>query len=174
MNPDIIYAKTAKGLDEVNTRACKLPARIRALLIMVDGKMPVAALIARASSPEEAAINFKTLADGGFIEARGLGPSAASSPSAPPAGVDPLEVVKTLMAQAMVQSLGPDADYFTGRIESATSLKALAELAPKYLEVVRAAGGKKKADAFKHLLEINGVFPPAATAPPEGGHQARA
>ena len=33
-----VFTKTAKGLDEISTHQNRLPARVRAMLIMVDGK----------------------------------------------------------------------------------------------------------------------------------------
>lgn len=158
MNPDAIYGKTAKGSEEITQRTHKLPARLRALLIMIDGKTPINHLIARSPSPDEAAINVATLLREGFIEAKEVGASRAATPGSAPVAVDPAEKAKRFMIKALVEALGPDADHFTGKVEAARSLAALAELAPKYIEVVRAGGGGRKAAAFRAGLVEYGVL----------------
>ena len=158
MNPDAIYGKTAKGSEEMGQRTHKLSARLRALLIMIDGKTPIGHLIARSPSPDETAINVSTLLQEGFIEAKEVGTSRAARPGLAPVAVDPTEKAKNFMVKALVEALGPDADHFTGKVESARSLAALAELAPKYLEVVRTGGGARKAAAFRAGLVEYGVL----------------
>ena len=44
MNPDGVPSKTQKGTDEIATRKNKLEARVRAVLIMVNGKTTAAQL----------------------------------------------------------------------------------------------------------------------------------
>lgn len=165
MNPDIVYSKTPKGLEEMSQRTYKLPARMRTLLIMIDGKIPVAHLISRSPSPEEAANNVETLLRDGFIEAKGIGPSQAATADRPPVGVDPLEQAKKFMVQSMQAAIGPDADMFTAKIETARNMETLAELAPKYVEIVRAGGNAKKADAFRAGLIERGIVKDALSLP---------
>lgn len=165
MNPDVVYGKTAKGLEEMGQRTYRLPARMRALLIMIDGKTPVTEFINRAPSPDEAAANFASLVEEGFIEAKAIGPSHAAVAGRPPVAVDPLEHAKKFIVTSLVGALGPDADYFTGKVETARSMAALAEIAPKYLEVIRTGGGAKKADAFRTGLLEHGVINDALELP---------
>lgn len=40
-----IYDKTEKGREEIATRKNQLPARLRTLLVMVDGQKPASALL---------------------------------------------------------------------------------------------------------------------------------
>lgn len=37
---DVVYMKTAKGLEEIEQRSCNLPRRLRSALIMIDGRTP--------------------------------------------------------------------------------------------------------------------------------------
>lgn len=69
MNSTIVYAKTAQGQDEIATRAHRLPARLRTILIMVDGRQSVAELVAKSPMPEETENLLATLQEGGFISA---------------------------------------------------------------------------------------------------------
>lgn len=83
----IAYRKTAKGLAEIETRAHRLTPRLRAALIVVDGKRDdteLAKLILQ--QPQE---TMDWLRDQGFIEAlaAATGPAAHAqpAPTAPPA-----------------------------------------------------------------------------------------
>lgn len=164
MNPDVIYTKTEKGLEEMTKRTFKLPARMRTLLIMIDGKTPVANLIAKSASPDEAAAYFAALLGDGFIEAKGIGPSQVAMPASPPAGLDSLNAAKRFVIHALEHALGPDADLFTAKVEASTDIAGLAHLVPKHVEVIRAVGGAKKTEAFVRGLVDNRILTAEAAA----------
>ena len=69
MNLQAVFRKTVKGDEEVATRACHLSARLRSVLIMVDGKSIGAELLKRASVLGDGEALVGALLDGGFIEA---------------------------------------------------------------------------------------------------------
>lgn len=69
MEPTTVFAKTPLGHDEIATRARHLPARVRAMLIMIDGRHSVAQLLTGHPAPGEAETYLRQLLDGGFIEA---------------------------------------------------------------------------------------------------------
>ncbi|MBS1157447.1 MAG: hypothetical protein H6R07_3371 [Proteobacteria bacterium] len=81
MENDVVYVKTAKGLEEIERRTCNLPRRLRSALIMIDGHASGALLHER----------FGVLGDPGWIiecllaEAfiRPVTAPAAGRPSAP-------------------------------------------------------------------------------------------
>lgn len=164
MNPDVIYAKTAKGLEEMTKRTFKLPARMRTLLIMIDGKAPVADLITKSASPDEAAAYVTALLDDGFIEPKGIGPSQVAKPASLPTGVDSVEVAKRFVIHALEHALGPDADLFTAKVEATTNIGDLAHLAPKQVDIIRGVGGAKKAEAFVRGLIENHILTAEAGA----------
>jgi len=138
MDPDIVYTKTAKGLDEIKWRRHKLPARLRALLITIDGKSTAAALVRRFASPAQAATGIAGLLTCGFIEvAKATGGSASADPAA-----------RQFVRSTLLATLGPDADSFTARVDSARSLDELAALASELLEVLLGKGQGSAADAF--------------------------
>ena len=78
-----IFRKTAKGLSEVQTRAFRLPPRLRSLLIMVDGKRSDAELAALLPQAGE---SLQALAEQGFIE---VAAQAAAAPPPPPPPAPP-------------------------------------------------------------------------------------
>lgn len=166
MDPDVVYAKTAKGLDEIRWRRHKLPARLRALLITIDGKSTAAALVGRFASPEQATAGIAGLLACGFIEvATGLASAHA----------DPLLPARQFMRNSLLATMGADADYFRASLDSARSLEALAELASEFLDVVRASGDRSAADAFIAGLREFGIvqdatwLSPTESPAPKGG-----
>lgn len=175
-NASAIFAKTQKGFEEMTRRTYRLPARMRALLIMIDGKTPTAELLARAASGDEAHDFLTILLTDGFIEAVGAKPSAKTATGSSADAPDPLGAAKRFMVQALVDAFGPEAVRFTGKVEAAADMATLRELALKYLEGVRAASGRQKAEGLRAGLVQLGIIAdapatqaspaPAASAPP--------
>ena len=183
MSVETIYAKTQKGFEEMTRRTYRLPARMRALLIMIDGRLPAGELFARAQHPEESQQLIESLLKDGFIEPIGgiaapPDPSTARTEPAVMAASAPsvdlaLAAAKRYITQAMLDALGPEADHFTVRIEAARDTASLKADALKYLDVIRSASDRRKADAFRdglvqlHILGQSEGLPaasPAATA----------
>lgn len=167
MSSETIYAKTQKGFEEMARRTYRLPARMRSLLIMIDGRLPAGELFARAPHPEESQQMIESLLKDGFIESVGS-VAASGEPSVPlSAPIDgdiaaapspdlALAAAKRYVAQAMLDALGPEADHFTVHIEAAKDAENLKAIALKYLEVIRSASDHRKADAFRDgLLQLN-------------------
>ena len=151
----IIFRKTAKGLSEIETRAHRLPPRVRSTLILVDGKRDaddLKALIAQ--QPEE---TLQLLADQGFIEAVGetLGAApkpAAAGPPVAPAPVPPAELDfptrRRTLVRALNDELGPAAESLAIRIERTASIEELRPLAAQAVQLVLAARGRAASEAF--------------------------
>lgn len=78
MHEKTVYAKSAKGREEIATRAHKLGFKPRALLIMIDGGNTVADLNAKARHFGDVPAFLAELRDAGFIEPVGSGESAAA------------------------------------------------------------------------------------------------
>jgi hypothetical protein len=93
MNLDALLSKTRKGQEEIETRAHKLPGRLRAVLIMVDGQRTGAELLDQAGAlAEQLATQLNDLITLGFIEevrAPGYVEPAPEVAAAPPAGGAP-------------------------------------------------------------------------------------
>lgn len=67
MDAALVYAKTPLGQDEIVSRARRLPARTRTVLIMVDGRHSASELLANSPVPAEAEAHLLALLEGGFI-----------------------------------------------------------------------------------------------------------
>jgi hypothetical protein len=81
-----IYRKTAKGQAEFETRANRLPPRLRTALILVDGRRDTDQL--SGLIVQDPALTLQMLIEDGFIEAIGETPSrpaiSAPAPASPP------------------------------------------------------------------------------------------
>ncbi|CDH46090.1 MAG: hypothetical protein IPL59_07310 [Candidatus Competibacteraceae bacterium] len=120
-----IYAKTAKGLEEIQTRIHKLPANLRRLLIMVDGHSTAAEMINRLTTLGEVELALDQLATGGFI-AVPASKSAAPDPAAPPAPPEfDLDQAKSLIHSILLAAMGPTAAHRIECVEATTTPEQL-------------------------------------------------
>lgn len=159
MDPDIVYTKTAKGFDEVRWRRHKLPARLRALLITIDGRSNAATLVRSFASPAQAAAGLAGLLACGYIEI--VASPAAGTP------VDVLFSARQFMALRLRQALGGEGEYLAASIDAAVSREALADLASESLAVLRARGEAGEAAAFASALRQFGISESGSWQPPE-------
>ena len=67
MDPGAIFAKTAKGREEISQRTHRLPQRLRTLLVIVDGQTTAAEHRAKCKGLGDVAGMLTALAEQGFI-----------------------------------------------------------------------------------------------------------
>lgn len=121
MSPESVLSKTQKGAREIETRESKLDHRLRALLIMVNGRATAAELAKKFEQIGDVSPLLQQLAAQGFIEAAGGAPAAAASPAAP-GGPGELKQAQVELCMQLRNLLGPDADVVTAKIEACKSL----------------------------------------------------
>lgn len=170
----ILYRKTEKGRAEIETRAHRLPPRLRQALIVVDGNRrddDLARLI-----PGEPAEVLANLLDGGFIEivrsegsrsaasASGV-PTAAARPAAAPASGAaapaaspspasvPFPVRRREVVRALMDAVGPFGEPVAMRIEKAADEAALRPLIAMARQSILANRGAAAADAFARRFQ---------------------
>ncbi|MBL8363168.1 MAG: hypothetical protein JNN18_21960 [Rubrivivax sp.] len=122
----IRYRKTPKGVDEVQTRAHRLPPRARGALILVDGQRTdeeLARLI-----PVQAAETLAALAEAGFIEVIAGAPVPAAPAPPPPARQPDFKLVQREAVRRLVELVGPSGDDLAIRMEAARSMDQLRPL----------------------------------------------
>jgi len=155
-----IYIKTAKGLEEIQSRAYKLPTHLRRLLIMVDGRSTATELISRLTSLGNIELELAELAAGGFIAPPGSGSSApgAASPPAPPEFN--LDEAKYSIRSILLGTMGPAAEYRIECVEAVTTpdqlqveLNTLHELLPKLLSRQQAEPVWRQLEPIARALE---------------------
>ena len=170
-----IHRKTAKGLSEVQTRAFRLPPRLRSLLIMVDGKRSDAELSAMLPQAGEV---LQALSEQGFIEvaAQTSAPPTPPPPPPPPAvprrdaaaaeggasavAVAPATAASTDFAARRRQVLrlfndiaGPDGEPMAIKMERTRSLEELRALLPQAVNLVGLLRGRGDAQAFADRVD---------------------
>lgn len=157
MDTNLIYRKTAKGQQEMAARSNELPARVRTLLVMVDGKCTGADLLAKGKAFGDPVAFIEQLLAGGFIEA--AAPPAAPAPVAAPAIAAPAPAaaagtdasLKELMRFAshmVIDRLGPTADVLTIKLEKSRTAAELGDALSACRDAIQAVAGKRKAEEF--------------------------
>lgn len=170
-----IFDKTTKGRAEISTRQFQLPAKIRTLLVMIDGKRPLAELFKQTQGLGLSQENIDYLLDEGFIaevaEASNIPepvatpvvpslPLASSAPSAsttPP--VQQMDEVKRLQAlhnffnSTIKSTLGLRGFALQLKTERAATLQEFADLRRPYVEAVNKAKGREMAISLRDRLD---------------------
>ena len=146
-----IYRKTAKGQAEIETRAHRLPPRLRGALIMVDGQRSVDDLAKLVPGDADAALQ-QLLVDG-FIDVFAVladrPPAPAPAPSAAPARSAPsIETTKREAVRYLNDKLGPAGEGVAIKIERAKSMAELQPLLAQASQVLHSFGGASVSEPF--------------------------
>lgn len=158
-----VYRKTAKGVDEIATRANRLSPRLRSALILVDGVRSDAELSKLVL--QQPAETLQELLAQGFIEALAtvVEPPRASRPApanSRPAPLDRLPPEKSSDAgnfasyrsavlRAFNDLTGPTGEALAMKMEKAQSREQLAPLMETAYRIIANAHGGEKANEFK-------------------------
>jgi hypothetical protein len=111
MDPNSVLSKTQKGAQEIETRANKLEHRLRALLIVVNGKSTAGEVAAKFGKVADVLPMLQQLVAQGFV--------AAS------AGAEELKRAQLELCTYLLNALGPDADAITAKVERCKSMDEL-------------------------------------------------
>lgn len=161
MDRNAVLAKTAKGLEEVKSRAHGLAHKLRTMLIMVDGVATVGEILAKFGGVPEIGAALDTLARDGFVEVKGVkggaatAPAAAAPATASPAAAGPATVphsrgeALSALSRFLHDNLGPDADLVTGRLEKAKTPAEFAAAVERCADMLGAMRGPQKAQLFR-------------------------
>lgn len=153
MDKRAVFAKTQKGKDEIETRQNRLPAKLRMILILVDGKSDVAHLVEKAGHPDLIK-TLEELTQLGFIQAvagRATPPLASAVPA-------PGLPVKAELIRISRDILGAQADKVVKKIEESPDTKeALSITLKNCIELVRLIVDEKKSQALaiKYTATLN-------------------
>lgn len=146
-----IYRKTAKGVQEIETRALKLAPRFRSLLILVDGRRSDEELMRLVAASGDQAL--AALAEGGFIEAIGMTadpePAAPVRPSpAPAAPPDRLDQRRREAVRQLLDLVGPMGEAIALKLERAATLEDFRALLVTAAQIVANTRGRQVATEF--------------------------
>jgi hypothetical protein len=150
-----IYRKTVKGQAEIETRAHRLPPRLRGALIMVDGQRSVEDLAKLI--PGDAAASLEQLLADGFIDVFAVladkppapAPVAAPAPQRRSASSsNSLDSLKRDAVRYLNDRLGPAAESISIKIERTSSMAELQPLLAQAAQVLRNFSGNAAAEPF--------------------------
>lgn len=183
MTSGVIFAKTAQGLAEIEARTAGLSARVRRVLIFVDGKRPVSVL-RDLTQADDLTHTLGSLEEMGLIEvaavaaSEALGTAGEPRPGGRPAPVPPgerlpsiyafrgdgreadperLEMSRNFMGNTLRTFVGPvGATSLMERIDAAVDrLELRAVFDEWYHAMVMSRDGKRQAEELRgKLLEI--------------------
>lgn len=152
----IIYRKSAKGVAEIETRAHRLPPRLRSALIIIDGKRSANEL--KGLILAQADETLASLLEQGFIEAAGsaaaaparasAAPSPASTPAARPATAD-FDTRRRDMVRRLTDLVGPLGEALAMRMERTRNAEELRPLLAVALQVIANTRGRAAAAEFE-------------------------
>lgn len=170
MIPQALFRRSAAGQQALDARDKRLGARLRALMLMAEGK-PLAQVgeMARAlGAPEDALDQLRALgfvaADDGTPVVRAAAPDPAAEAAAPAADTPPAtgsadaEVFDHFRtASGMIRELAGDTMglkgfFFILKVEKCATLADLAELLPDLLPAVRRQRGSQEAEKIEKRL----------------------
>ena len=154
-----VYRKTTKGTEAVANRDRGLQPRLRALLILVDGKRSVGELAQMTPSGFEESI--EQLAQLGLVEAvegAAAPPPVTSAPvplaEVPAAGATvPLVQAQRFAVRRLSDMLGPLSDDICMRLERARTASEFMALVHKAEQMVDANLGSARAQEFARDME---------------------
>ena len=146
-----VFSKTAKGLDEISTRAHRLPSRVRALLIMIDGRRTGHQLLALSTSAAEGKRHLADLLNGGFIQQQSALAVASVVPALPD---EDISLAKNYVIRTLHELVGSDALALAAEIEKAVTPDELRQHFGQLRAALSAARDQKKAAQFLEKVAL--------------------
>lgn len=161
MSAKTVFLKTDLGLNEVTSREHKLPAKLRTMLILIDGQHDEAQLIHDAQSIGAPADFLERLMAMDLIMKRTISTDAANDAIAhlpsPEATIESDEytrfrVAKEFMNVSIVDAMGIRSFFFTLKLERAGNVADLKELEASFTKAIEKASGSKMAELLSTRL----------------------
>lgn len=167
----LVFDKTDKGRDEIATRRYQLPAKLRSILLLVDGKHSGEALLRKYAGIGVSGEVLQDLIAGGFISPREAetpaaapalaAPAPAATPAPPPTptsislppGQTQYQAIYQFYCETIKANLGLRALPLQLKVEKCTSLDDLRALRNPYLEAVLKARGADTARSLRDRLD---------------------
>ncbi len=149
----IVYEKTAKGVEEIQTRKNNLPQKFRTLLIVVDGKKTRESILNQFSTLEGPAAALDELEQKGFIAKKAdvLAPSVLS----PGEKLERAKMAKSFMINTLNDAVGAMGLSLIESLRACETLDELQSHLENYLYAIKSGRGKSTADEYNtELLKL--------------------
>jgi hypothetical protein len=138
LDPRLVYSKTAAGVSEIEHRGSTLSPPARRVLVLVDGRRPLAALPA-AVRPGELPKLIDELQAAGLIALSGI---VEELPGGATDLRDPrLEDFKRRIEGAVLRELGPAGRVLEARLQDCVNMTVLRSVMREIVELVRTRAG---------------------------------
>jgi hypothetical protein len=161
-----IYDKTDKGREEIATRKFQLASRLRALLVLVDGRRPEEELLRNVAGIGLTQSALQELLEQGYIvlttsyaslpEPEEAEPAEPAAPAAMAAPADPVQQFRSVYDfynKTIKSTMGLRGFPLQLKVEKAGSVDELRELRAPYLEGVTKAKGRDTAALLVQQLD---------------------
>ncbi len=172
MDLKAVYKKTQKGQEEMAQRTV-LGMRERTLLVMVDGKITAADLLAKAQHMPDPQALLGKLIEGGFIAAEAPAapvPAASAAPPPAPPAVTPQEqrIMQETLRYAerfLDAALGQDSETLALALAKSKTIAEFRIRLEKTRDVLDGMGKKRKAEEFWNTAQALLTGQPIPAAP---------
>ncbi len=152
-----IFDKTDKGREEIATRKYHLAARLRTLLVMVDGKQSTDALLKKVAGIGLNEGSLIALLANGYIQGRAVNPTAArvrpAAKSILPEGQTQYEAILHFYTKTIKSTIGLRGYRLQLKVEKAASIDDFRALRRPYLEAVFKVKGDEMARNMRRRLD---------------------
>ena len=165
INRQAVFRKSNEGVEAVATRQRGLPHRLRATLIMVDGKRTfeeLAPLVSMLGDAEELLGELQAL---GLVESasdRAAAPAAAATHAAPRAagsaaatGKGALDDARRVASRLLIELVGPSSEPLCLKIEASRDLPEFVAAVKRAIDVIRDVRGQAAAAQFVSQVEAH-------------------
>ena len=140
MNPSEIYAKTERGLQELDERTLNLPITLRGLLALVDGHRTIEEVLVNARDLKLDQRALTALERGGLIARRIPAPSATQHEAAVAPGSDDeserFTQAQQMLSDAINAHLGFGGYGLAMRLQKAANVRDLHDLLPDFAKAL--------------------------------------
>jgi hypothetical protein len=165
MDGNATFAKTPKGVEEVEKRTYRLPPKTRQVLIFVDGKRNRATLGGMVNVPDVDAVLEQLLSEEFVALVASVG-AAVPAPTAPPVEVVPHDAVPTDQAERLKMArsflinttetfLGMYGAGLIDRAQHAKTVEDFRAIVDEWYEAICSeAGNKRGAEMKSRLVEL--------------------
>ena len=165
INRQAVFRKSIEGVEAVASRQRGLPHRLRAALIMVDGKRTLDELAPLVSMLGDAEALLGELQALGLVELvsdRAAASAAAGTPAAPRAAAPAAAIAKGALDDArrvasrlLLELVGPSSEPLCLKIEVSRDLPEFIAAVKRAVEVVRDVRGQAAAAQFVSQVEAH-------------------
>lgn len=160
MDPKLLFTKTQKGIQEIETRKFNLPTDLRSVLILIDGKRTVAQLDKQLSKMGHIPNLLTTLQEQGFIELHGdasLPLVKGSSANSSLLSTGRPNEIKVELEAKIKQHFGLMASPLITNLGKYNTLDELYGYAIHCRELIQESFNKRRADTFWD--DVKDIFP---------------